>query len=198
MNYLPDFVRKLVDDFDRLPGIGPKTATRLAFFVLQDQKMAEQFALDLSEASGKTIFCLQCQNLADQTLCSICRDPNRNQKQICIVAHSQDLEAVERVQNYRGTYHILHGVLNPLEGITPEALKVTELMQRIKDHATDEVILALDPTIEGEATALYLAKILRPTGVKITKPARGLPMGSNIEYTDEVTLSSALENRKEV
>ncbi|MFH0874276.1 MAG: recombination mediator RecR [Candidatus Komeilibacteria bacterium] len=198
MNYLPDFVRKLVEHFDRLPGIGPKAATRLAFFVLQDQSSAQQFAADLAEASSKTIFCLQCQNLSDQTLCSICRDANRNQQQICVVAQSQDLEAVERVQNYRGTYHILHGLLNPLEGITPEALKVKELMQRIKDHQIQEIILALDPTIEGESTALYLTKIIKPAGIKITKPARGLPMGSNIEYTDEITLSSALENRKEV
>lgn len=198
MNHLPDFIKKVVTHFDRLPGIGPKTATKLVFYLLQDSGEAQSFAHDLLEASGKTIFCQRCFNLSDQDLCSICRDPQRNQQQVCIVAQSQDLEAVERVSSYNGVYHILHGTLNPLEGITPDQLKVKELLQRIKDENVEEIILGLDPTMEGEATSMYLAKLLKPLEIKVTKPARGLPMGSNIEYTDEVTLSSALENRKEV
>jgi recombination protein RecR len=198
MNHLPDFIKKVVSHFDRLPGIGPKTAAKLVFYLLQDPEEARSFAQDLLEASGKTIFCQRCYNLSDQELCSICRDPQRDQRQVCIVAQSQDLEAVERVSSFNGVYHILHGMLNPLEGITPDRLKIKELLQRIKDEQIQEIILGLDPTLEGEATGMYLTKLLKPLGIKVTKPARGLPMGSNIEYTDEVTLSSALENRKEV
>ena len=198
MNHLPDFIKKVVSHFDRLPGIGPKTATKLVFYLLQDSGEAQSFAEDLLEASDKTIFCRRCFNLSDQDLCSICRDTQRNQKQVCVVAQSQDLEAVERVNSYNGTYHILHGTLNPLEGITPDRLKIEELIHRIKEEKVEEIILGLDPTMEGEATSIYLAKLMKPLGLKVTKPARGLPMGSNIEYTDEVTLSSALENRKEV
>jgi len=198
MNHLPDFIKKVVAHFDRLPGIGPKTATKLVFYLLQDPEEARSFAQDLLDAGGKTIFCGRCFNLSDQELCSICRDTQRNQRQICIVAQSQDLEAVERVSSFNGVYHILHGTLNPLEGITPDRLKIKELLQRIRDEQVEEIILGLDPTLEGEATSMYLTKLFKPLGIKITKPARGLPMGSSIEYTDEVTLASAFDNRKEV
>ncbi len=198
MNNLPSFIQKLVDHFDKLPGIGPKTATKLVFYLLQDDQEVKRFASDLEDASQKIIFCSECQNVSDQTICNICSDKNRNKKQICVVSSSQDLQAVEKAHIYEGLYHILHGTINPIEGITPDRLKITELLGRIKNHNVQEVILALDQTMDGEATAMYLIKVLKPLGVKITRPARGLPVGSNIEYADEVTLSSALENRREI
>lgn len=198
MAHLPDFVQRLVGHFDNLPGIGPKTATKLVFFLLQDSEEARQFAHDLNEASDKTLFCSQCQNVSDQSLCSICRDPQRDQSTICIVADSQDLEAFERVHSFRGVYHILHGTINPIEGMTPDKLRIKQLIERLKQHVIHEIILGLDPTIEGEATAVYIATLVKPLGIRVTKPARGLPMGSTIEYADEVTLSSAMENRKEL
>lgn len=198
MNNLPSFIQKLVDHFDKLPGIGPKTATKLVFYLLQDDREVKQFASDLEDASQKIIFCSECQNVSDQTICNICSDKNRNKKQICVVSSSQDLQAVEKAHIYEGLYHILHGTINPIEGITPDRLKITELLGRIKNHNVQEIILALDQTMDGEATAMYLIKVLKPLGVKITRPARGLPVGSNIEYADEVTLSSALENRREI
>ncbi len=198
MPHLPEFVQRLVNHFDSLPGIGPKTATKLVFYLLQNTDEVRAFAADLSEASDKTLFCSQCQNVSDQSLCSICRDPKRDQGLICVVADSQGLEAFERVHSFQGVYHILHGTMNPLEGITPDKLRIKQLIERLKQRSVHEIILGLDPTIEGETTAVYLNKTLKPFGLKISKPARGLPMGSTIEYADEVTLSSALENRQEI
>lgn len=198
MNHLPPRIRQLVDDFDMLPGIGPKHAARLAFQILNDKERGKQFADDLNEALASVMLCRECQTIAENSLCEICGDKKRDQSVICVVAHVQDVEPLERTGKHTGTYHILHGMVSPLEGITPDHLTVKALLDRVKKNMVQEVILALDLTSEGEATMLYLTKILKDQGINVSKLARGIPMGSNIEYTDEVTLSSAFEDRKKM
>ena len=198
MNFLPESLRQLILHFDRLPGIGPRVATKLALFLTQQPDLAKKFAHDIEAAMASVRLCAQCQNVSDQELCLICRDPKRDQETICVVAEPQDIEALERVLEYTGVFHVLHGTIRPIEGVTPEHLKVKELLDRIKQRQVNEIILALDPTMDGEATTLYLTRTLKPLGIPLTKLARGLPMGSNIEYTDEVTLSSAMQNRKPI
>lgn len=199
MAHLPDFIQKLISEFDKLPGIGPKTASRLVFDLLHRKEDIKSFSESLREAYGKIQLCPQCFNLSDeQGLCNICNNPHRDKQIICVVAHNQDLEAVEKTGEFTGTYHLLNGLLSPLEGITPDKLKIKELEQRVSRDQAKEIILALDQSMEGEATIIYLAKILSPYGVNITQLARGIPMGANIEYTDEITLTSALQNRKKV
>lgn len=156
----------------------------------------KNFATALNEACQKVHFCPQCFNLTDEGLCKICSDQKRNQSLICIVAHNQDVEALEKTGHFNGTYHLLNGLLSPLEGVTPDKLKIKELEERLKKNVVQEVILALDQSLEGEATTLYLTKLLKKYPIEVSQLARGIPMGANIEYTDEVTLSSALENRK--
>lgn len=198
MKYLSDSIKRLIDHFDALPGIGPKNAARLAFHILQRKETAKQFAADLQTAADSATFCRRCQNLSDKEICPLCRDTNRNARQICVVAQGHDIDALEHTGKYRGLYHVLHGTINPLEGITPAELKVKELLERLEADNVTEVILALDVTMEGEATSMYLGKLLKDKNVKVSKLARGLPMGSNIEYADEVTLSQALENRQQL
>ncbi len=198
MSYLPDFIKNLIDEFDKLPSIGPKTATRLAFNLLHRKEDLLSFEKALKEAYEKVHFCPKCFNLTDKDLCSICNNNQRNKKSICIVAHNQDVEAIEKTAEFNGTYHLLNGLLSPLEGITPDKLKIKELVKRIKKDNVKEIILALDQSIEGEATIIYISKLLKDFNIKITKLARGIPMGANIEYTDEITLSSALKNRKKI
>lgn len=196
MRHLPDFIQKLIDEFDKLPGIGPKTSTRLVFDLLHRREDIKDFAQSLNDAYDKVHFCPQCFNLSESGLCNICKDPQRDQSTICVIAHNQDIEAIEKTNAFNGTYHLLNGLLGPLEGITPDKLKIKELLERIKKNTTQEIILALDQSMEGEATTLYLKKILADKNILVSQLARGIPMGANIEYTDEVTLSSALKNRK--
>ena len=199
MAHLPDFIQKLISEFDKLPGIGPKTAGRLVFDLLHRKEDIKSLAEVLKEAYGKIQLCPRCFNLTDnQDLCQICNNPHRDKQLICVVAHNQDLEAVEKTGEFTGTYHLLNGLLSPLEGITPDKLKIKELEQRIIRDQVKEIILALDQSMEGEATIIYLAKILAQYPANITQLARGIPMGANIEYTDEITLTSALKNRKKV
>ena len=196
--HLPDFIQKLIAEFDKLPGIGPKTASRLVFDLLHRKDDIKSLADALELAHGQIHLCPQCFNLSDNELCNICGNPNRDQSVVCVVAHNQDVEAVEKTGQFTGTYHLLNGVINPLDGITPDKLKISELEQRIIDKQVKEIILVLDQSMEGEATAIYLAKLLKKYDITITQLARGIPMGANIEYTDEITLSSALKNRKKI
>ncbi|MBT6690907.1 recombination protein RecR [Candidatus Parcubacteria bacterium] len=198
MKHLPDFIQRLIVEFDKLPGIGPKTATRLVFNLLHRHDDIKSLANALNEAHQNIHFCPECYNLTDDGLCSICNNPQRDKKTICIVAHNQDVEAVEKTGDFEGVYHLLNGLLSPLEGITPDKLKITELTSRIKNNGVKEIILALDQSMEGEATTIYISKLLAEYSVTVSRLARGIPMGANIEYTDEVTLSSAIKNRKKL
>lgn len=196
---LPTSIKKLVDQLSRLPGIGPKTALRLAFVLLKKpQADLEIFAGAIINAKKDVRVCSVCLNLSETEPCFICASDNRDYSLVCVVAESHDLQALERTGEYQGVYHVLGGVLNPLEGVGPDSLNINQLIKRIKQGAIEEVILGLNPDLEGESTALYLQKLLQPLNVKITRLAKGLPSGSDIEYADEVTLASALKNRREV
>jgi len=198
--HYPEPVARLIEALQRLPGIGPKTAQRLTFFLL---KRPVEEVRELSEAlvavKDRIVYCQTCFNVTDEDPCRICRDPGRDSRLICVVEEPNDLLAMERTGEFRGRYHVLLGALSPLDGIGPEDLKVRELLACLDTGAdTAEVILATNPNVEGEATALYLAKLLRPLGVKVTRIARGLPVGGDLEYADQVTLSKALEGRREI
>jgi recombination protein RecR len=196
--HYPEPVARLIDALQRLPGIGPKTAQRLTFFLLK--RPAEEVR-ELSEAllavKERIVYCHVCFNVADQDPCRLCADPGRDGRLLCVVEEPNDLLAMERTGEYRGRYHVLLGALSPLDGIGPEDLKIRELLARVEAGGVAEVILATNPNVEGEATALYLAKLLRPLGMRVTRIARGLPVGGDLEYADQVTLSKALEGRRE-
>jgi len=187
---------KLVNELSKLPGIGEKTATRLAFYIL---RAPSQYAQALSQAvleiKNKVKLCSVCFNLTEEDPCGLCQNEERDKALLCIVEEPQDLLAIEKSGMFRGRYHILHGVLSPLEGIGPEQLKIKELLQRLRDSAIQEVILATNSSVEGEATALYLAKLLKPISLKLTRIAHGIPMGGDLEYLDGMTIGSAIENR---
>lgn len=193
---------KLIEHFRALPGIGSKTAVRLAYHVLDmDAAKARALAEAIVEAREKIGFCSVCCNLSDQDPCAICRSEKRDRSKICVVEQPQDVAAVERMKDYKGLYHVLHGSLSPLSGVGPENLRVKELLHRLEGEAgaeVQEIIMATNPTVEGEATAMYLARLLKPAGLKVTRIAHGLPIGGDLEYADEVTLAKALENRKEI
>lgn len=190
---------RLIEQFERLPGIGKKTAQRLAFHVLSRSELeAKNFADAITEAKQKIHYCGSCQNLTDKTLCPICTDDGRDKSMICVVEDAQDVMAFERTREYNGLYHVLHGAISPLDGIGPDQLRIKELMSRLSSDTVKEVIMATNPTVEGEATASYLSRLLRPMGVKITRLAYGIPVGGDLEYADEVTLSRALEGRNEI
>ncbi|MDD2956288.1 MAG: recombination mediator RecR [Oscillospiraceae bacterium] len=190
---------KLIEHFERLPGVGKKSAQRLAFYVLNMPKeRALDFAASIVEARDKIKHCRVCQNLTDQELCPICGDENRDKTIICVVEDPRDILAFERTREYNGLYHVLHGLISPMDGIGPEQLYVKELLERLRDGVVQEVIMATNPTVEGEATAMYLSRLLKPVGVKVTRLAYGIPVGSNLEYADEVTLYRALEGRNEI
>jgi recombination protein RecR len=199
MAYYPEPVARLIEALRALPGIGPKTAQRLTFFLLK--RPAEEVQA-LAEAVGQLkqhiVHCAVCFNVTEESPCRICRDPARDGRALCVVEEPNDLLALERTGEFRGRYHVLLGALSPLDGIGPEDLKVRELLARLEGGETAEVILATNPNVEGEATALYLAKLLRPLGVRVTRIARGLPVGGDLEYADQVTLSKALEGRREI
>lgn len=192
-------LRVLTEQFGKLEGVGKKTAMRMAFSVLElDLPEAEAFANAILDAKKKIHLCPICQNLTDREICSVCADPTRNASQICVVADVRTVMSMEKVREYRGTYHVLHGVISPMNGINPDQLKIKELLHRVEAGNITEVIVATNPTVEGEATAMYLSKLLRPFGVCVTRLAYGVPVGADLEYADEVTLFRALEGRREV
>jgi len=197
--YYPEPVARLIDALQRLPGIGPKTAQRLTFYMLKrPPDEVRELGDALLAVKEKITYCRTCFNVTDEDPCRLCSDPRRDEHVICVVEEPNDLLAMERTGEYRGRYHVLLGALSPLDGIGPDDLKIRELLARLEGRETTEVILATNPNVEGEATALYLAKLLRPLAVRITRIARGLPVGGDLEYADQVTLSKALEGRREI
>ncbi|EOO43612.1 recombination protein recR [Bacillus cereus BAG1X2-3] len=198
MHY-PEPISKLIDSFMKLPGIGPKTAVRLAFFVL-DMKEDDVlgFAKALVNAKRDLAYCSVCGHITDRDPCYICNDSHRDQSVICVVQDPKDVIAMEKMKEYQGVYHVLRGAISPMEGIGPEDINIPQLLKRLHDETVQEVILATNPNIEGEATAMYISRLLKPTGIKVTRIAHGLPVGGDLEYADEVTLSKALEGRREV
>ncbi len=192
-------VQSLVDELGRLPGIGPKSAQRIAFYLLKTApEDANRLARAIVEAKERVSWCRRCFNFAEGELCVYCRDDRRDSTLLCVVEEPRDIVAVERTQEFRGRYHVLLGAISPIEGIGPDQLKVKELLARVNDEGVEEVILATNPNIEGEATAMYLARLLKPLGLRVTRIASGLPVGGDLEYADEVTLGRALEGRREV
>ena len=190
---------KLIEHFKALPGIGNKTAVRLAYHVLDmDKAKARELAAAIVNAKEKIGYCHICFNLSDEAPCRICQSAGRDHGQICVVEQPQDVDAVERMRDFKGVYHVLHGALSPLEGIGPDNLRIKELLARVNAGTVKEVIMATNPNVEGEAKAMYIAKLLKPLGVRVTRIAHGLPVGGDLEYADEVTLSRAMENRIEL
>ncbi len=192
-------IQDLIDELGRLPGIGPKSAQRIAFFLLDaDPEDVRRFATVLIDVKAKVHFCSICGNVTEDTECRICRDPRRDESILCVVEESKDVIAIERTREFRGRYHILGGAISPIAGIGPDQLRIKELLQRLSDGAIQEVILATDPNLEGEATATYLMRMLTPLGLRVTKLASGLPVGGDLEYADEVTLGRAFEGRRAI
>jgi recombination protein RecR len=192
-------VQDLIDELGRLPGIGPKSAQRMAFHLLAaDEADVTRLAHAMLEVKAKVRFCSICGNVAEEELCKICRDPRRDVSLICVVEESKDVVAIERTREFKGRYHVLGGAISPIEGIGPDELRVRELVQRLADGTVTEVILATDPNLEGEATATYLTRLLKPMGLRVTRLASGLPVGGDLEYADEVTLGRAFEGRRTV
>lgn len=190
---------KLVDQFERLPGIGSKTAQRLAYFVLNMPKtQAEEFAQAILDAQSKIKYCSECCNLSDEELCPVCKSANRDKTTICVVESPRDAIALENTHEFKGVYHILHGVISPLNGVEPDDLTIKQLLSRISQNEISEVIMATNPTVEGETTAMYISKLLKPMNIKVTRLAYGIPVGGDLEYADEVTLARALEGRSEL
>ncbi len=199
MQFFPAALQNLADQFARLPGVGGKTAQRLAFHVLSlPLEDAEEFANAILEAKKTVHPCPVCQNLTDRDICGICSDPGRDATTICVVAEPKDVIAMERSREFRGAYHVLHGVISPLNHVTQDDIKIRELLQRVGKGEVREVIMATNPDTEGEATAMYISRLLRPMEVKVTRLAYGVPVGSQLEYADEVTLSRALEGRQQI
>ncbi|MGH9594052.1 MAG: recombination mediator RecR [Bryobacteraceae bacterium] len=199
---MPDFaapLQRLIDEFRRLPGIGQKSAQRLAFHVLRaSREHAAGLAEALLDVKDNLGICSGCNNISDAELCPYCRDPNRDRAQICVVEEPHNILPIETTRSFGGLYHVLHGSISPLRGIGPEQLKIKGLLDRIGKGEVQEIILATNPTVEGEATAVYLSRLLRPLGVKTTRIAMGIPVGSDLEFADEVTMMKSLENRREM
>jgi recombination protein RecR len=192
-------VQDLIDELGRLPGVGPKSAQRIAFHLLAaDPVDVKRLAEVLVEVKDKVRFCSVCGNVAEAELCRICRDPRRDPAVLCVVEEPKDVVAIERTREFRGRYHVLGGAISPIEGVGPDDLRIRELVQRLSDRDVTEVILATDPNLEGEATATYLTRLLRPMGLRITRLASGLPVGGDLEYADEVTLGRAFEGRRAI
>lgn len=195
--HLPRPVRKLIESFEKLPGIGPKTAQRLTFYLLHvPQSQLETFAEALETLKKNTVLCSICHNVSDKDPCSICSNRNRDKAIICVVEQPLDVLALEKTGDYKGVYHVLHGAISPLNNIGPDELHIQELLPRLKNGEVEEVILATNPNMEGEATAMYIAKLIKPLEIKVTRLAHGLPVGADLEYADEVTLSRAIEGRR--
>jgi recombination protein RecR len=197
--YYPEALAKLIDAFTRLPGIGPKTAGRLAFHVLRmKEEDVTDFAKALVNVKRNLHYCSICCNITDIDPCRICMDKSRDPSIICVIQEPKDLVAMERTREFRGFYHVLHGAISPMEGIGPDEIYVAELLKRLGDDVVQELIMATNPNIEGEATAMYLSRLIKPFGIKVTRIAHGLPVGGDMEYADEVTLTKALEGRREL
>lgn len=200
MNFIPQSVQKLIEEFSKLPGIGPRSAQRLTFYLLKSQKgEVKSFGKAINELQENLKFCSKCYNISESDPCKICSDPSREPSRICIVEEPLDILAIEKTDRYEGLYHVLGGVISPLEGIGPNDLRIKELLKNLKENngKIKEVILATNPSLEGEATAMYIAKLIKPLELKVTRIARGLPMGGDLEYADEVTLTRALEERRD-
>jgi recombination protein RecR len=196
--YAPPIAR-LLEELERLPGIGPKSAQRIAYFILRsDEEVAGRLAASLLEVKSAIHFCPRCFDFAEAELCEVCADPRRDTTLLCVVEEPRDVVAIERTGEFRGLYHVLGGVISPIDGIGPEQLRVRELLDRVSGGAVAEVVVATNTTVEGETTALYLARMLKPLGLKVTRIASGLPVGGDLEYADEVTLGRALEARREL
>ena len=199
---MPDFAEplaRLINEFKRLPGIGQKSAQRLAFHVLRASRDdAEHLARALLDVKDKLGLCRVCNNISDSELCNFCSDPHRDQRVLCVVEEPHNILAIETTRQFEGVYHVLHGALSPLRGIGPEQLKLKSLVERIGGGQIEEIIMATNPTVEGEATAVYLSRLLKPLGVRVSRIAMGIPVGSDIEFADEVTISKALEGRREM
>ncbi|WP_432406255.1 recombination mediator RecR [Wukongibacter sp. M2B1] len=192
-------VARLIEEFSKLPGIGKKTAQRLAFHVLNSREDdAINLAQAIIEAKRKTRYCSICSNITDMDPCNICTSPKRNKSVICVVEDPRDIAAMERIREYNGLYHVLHGAISPMEGVGPEDIKIKELLVRLQGDDIEEIILATNPNIEGEATSMYISKLVKPLGIKVTRIAHGVPVGGDLEYADEVTLAKALEGRREL
>ena len=199
LRYFPAALERLTEEFAKLPGIGAKTAQRLAFHVLSlPQEQAQDFADAILEAKRTVHTCPVCQNLTDSELCPICDDEQRDHSQICVVAEPKDVIAMERTREYNGLYHVLHGVISPMNHVGPDDIRIQELLRRVSQGNVEEIIMATNPDTEGEATAMYISRLLRPMEVKVTRLAYGIPVGSQLEYADEVTLLRALEGRREM
>jgi recombination protein RecR len=197
--FYPEPIAKLIDAFSKLPGIGNKTAGRLAFHTLRmKEEDVLEFAKALVAVKRNLVYCSVCCNITDTDPCRICSDKGRDVSSICVVQEAKDVVAMERTKEFRGYYHVLHGAISPMEGIGPDDLRVAELLQRLADDRVQEMILATNPNIEGEATAMYLSRLVKSFGLKVTRIAHGLPVGGDLEYADEVTLSKALEGRREI
>jgi len=197
--HYPEPIARLIEGFSKLPGIGPKTAQRLTFFVLNmDEQEVLQIAKALVNVKRDLQYCPICQNITDVVPCRICADKTRDNTAICLVQESKDVIAMEKTREFNGRYHVLNGVISPMEGIGPEELKVKELLVRLEDDQIQELILATNPNIEGEATAIYISKLVKPFGIRVTRIAHGLPVGGDLDYADEVTLTKALEGRREL
>lgn len=197
--YYPEPISKLIDSFMKLPGIGPKTAARLAFFVLtMKEDTVLSFAKALVDAKRNLMYCSVCGHITDVDPCQICSDKQRDNSIICVVQDPKDVIAMEKMRDYQGLYHVLHGAISPMEGVGPEDINVASLLTRLQDERVQELILATNPTIEGEATAMYISRLVKPSGIRTTRIAHGLPVGGDLEYADEVTLSKAIEGRREI
>lgn len=199
MSYYSPSIEKLIESFERLPSIGHKTAVRLAFHILDlSKEETEEFINSIINAKEKLKYCSNCYNISDTDPCPICSSPKRDNSVICVVEDVRDVMAMERTHEFKGVYHVLHGTISPMNGIGPEDIKIKELLNRIANNDIKEIIIATNPRVEGEATAIYLSKIIKPLGIKVTRIAHGIPVGGDLEYTDEVTLSKALEGRREL
>ncbi|HZG77036.1 MAG TPA: recombination mediator RecR [Paenibacillus sp.] len=197
--FYPEPIAKLIDSFGRLPGVGPKTAARLAFYVLRmKEEDVMNFAKALVNVKRNLLYCSVCCNITDTDPCRVCSDKQRDRSVICVVQEARDLVAMERTKEFHGMYHVLQGAISPMEGIGPDDIRVAELLRRLADDEVQELILATNPNIEGEATAMYLSRLVKPFQIKVTRIAHGLPVGGDLEYADEVTLSKALEGRREL
>ena len=199
MSYYSPSIEKLIESFEKLPSIGHKTAVRLAFHMLDlNEEDTHDFINSIVNAKANLKYCSTCYNISDTDPCPICSSPKRDGSIICVVEDVRDIMAMERTHEFKGVYHVLHGTISPMNGIGPEDIKIKELLERLEDIDIKEIIIATNPRVEGEATAIYISKLIKPLGIKVTRIAHGIPVGGDLEYTDEVTLSKALEGRREL
>lgn len=199
MSYYSPSIEKLVESFEKLPSIGHKTAVRLAFHILEaTQEETNEFIQSIQTAKTNLKYCSKCYNISDTDPCIICANPKRDESIICVVEDVKDIIAMEKTHEFKGVYHVLHGSISPMNGVGPDDIKIKELLSRINPENTKEIILATNPRVEGEATAMYISKLVKPLGIKVTRIAHGIPVGGDLEYTDEVTLTKALEGRREL